>query len=81
MTKQKKEPAITRMTLIADIVEKWPEVAEVLVEDYGFHCIGCFASSSECIDDGAKVHGMSDDEIKVMLENINELVEQKPVLA
>ena len=70
----KTKSLITSKTLIADIVEKWPDLAEVLVEDYGFHCIGCYASGMESISQGAKVHGMGRNEIKVMIENLNELV-------
>lgn len=72
-----KKAPITSKTLIADIVERWPELAEVLVEEYGFHCIGCYASGMETIAQGAEVHGMSKHEIKVMLENLNELAAAK----
>ena len=68
---------ITGKTYIGDLVIAHPELAEVLVEDYGFHCIGCGASAMETLSQGAEVHGMSKDEIKVMIENLNELVPKK----
>ena len=49
MTKIKSGP-ITKKTLLAEVVEKYPEVAEVLVEEYGFHCIGCYASTMESLE-------------------------------
>jgi hybrid cluster-associated redox disulfide protein len=68
-----KSEVITKNTLISEIVQKWPDLAQVLVEDYGFHCIGCFASEMETIEQGAAVHGMGEDEIEVMIETLNEL--------
>ena len=68
---------ITGDMLISDIVFKFPEAAQVLVEDYGFHCIGCFASEMETLEQGAAVHGMDEAEIKVMIESLNEVIQQK----
>jgi hydroxylamine reductase len=66
---------ITKNTLIAEITEKYPEIGEVLVEDYGFHCVGCFASEMETFEQGAQVHGYTDKEIKEMLSTLNKLIE------
>lgn len=60
---------------IGELVEKYPDLADVLVEDYGFHCIGCFASGMETLEQGAEVHGMDKNDIKIMIENLNELAE------
>lgn len=68
---------ITKKTLISEIVEKYPELAEVLVEDYGFHCIGCYASSMETIEEGAMVHGYDKPEIKKIIETLNGLIKDK----
>jgi hybrid cluster-associated redox disulfide protein len=67
---------ITENTLMAEIVEKYPEVAEVLTMEYGFHCMGCFAAEMETLGQGASVHGMTDKEMKKMLEVINKLAEK-----
>lgn len=72
-TKQK----IHKDMMIADLVEKFPDMAQVLVEDYGFHCIGCYASGMETLEQGAAVHGMTEEDVKVMIENLNELAEEK----
>lgn len=65
---------IDKNTLIAHIVAARPDLAEILTEDYGFHCVGCFASSMETIEQGASVHGMNEAEIKEMLDKLNQLV-------
>ena len=69
----KKKELITKDILIAEIAEKYPEIAEVLVEDYGFHCIGCFASEMETLEQGAMVHGMEPKEILEMTKTLNDL--------
>jgi len=61
---------ITKQTRIAEIVEKYPDLVEVMVEDYHFHCIGCFASHFENIEQGAMVHGMTPEEIEKMIKQL-----------
>ena len=63
--------------LIADLMDQYPNLADVLVEQYGFHCIGCSAASMESLEDGALVHGMSSAQVKDMVMNLNELAEKK----
>jgi len=62
---------ITKDVLIGELVEKYPKLAKVLVEDYGFHCIGCMAAGMETLEQGAEVHGMSGKEIKKLVEDLN----------
>lgn len=69
-----KKVKIGRDTLIAKIVFDRPDLAEILTEDYGFHCVGCFASSMETLEQGAWVHGMQDSEIDLMLAKLNSLI-------
>jgi hydroxylamine reductase len=66
---------ITKKTSIAEITEKYPEIGEVLMEDYGFHCVGCFGAEMETIADGALVHGMNVKETTEMIKTLNQLVE------
>jgi hybrid cluster-associated redox disulfide protein len=76
MSKKKKVDLITRDSNLADVVFKYPEAAEVLT-DFGLHCVGCFASTFDTIEAGAKIHGMSDEEIGEMLERLNEVAAYK----
>lgn len=72
---KKKDLVITKKTLMAEIVERYPELEEVLTEDYGFHCIGCFAAEMETLEQGAVVHGMTKKEIDKLVETLNGLIE------
>lgn len=60
--------------LILDILEKHPDLASVLTDDYGFHCVGCMAASMESLEDGAMVHGMSEKEIDKMVLKLNQKI-------
>ena len=64
---------ITKDMLIAQLAETYPQLVDVLIEDYGFHCIGCGMSQVESLEQGAAVHGMTNKEIKEMIKNLNEL--------
>lgn len=74
MKKQKIE--ITKDIMIGDLVESYPELGNVLMEEYGFHCIGCMAAGMETLEQGAQVHGLSKKEIIKMVEDLNKLVQK-----
>lgn len=61
---------ITKDMNIGDAVKSNPETAKVFME-HGMHCIGCIASQFETIEQGAKAHGMSDEDIDKMIEKAN----------
>ena len=55
---------------IAEVVEKYPEAAKVLMEE-GLGCIGCVASEFETLEEGLRAHGM---DVKKIVEKINKLI-------
>lgn len=67
---------ITKESNIAKVIKDYPQVIEVLL-DWGLHCVGCSASVVDTIEAGAKVHGLSDEEITELVERINEVIEYK----
>lgn len=64
---------IRKDMLITDIVEENPEVAEILLEDYGIHCFSCGASYFETLEEGLMGHGLSDEEIDNIVKKLNEV--------
>jgi len=64
---------VTRDMNLGEIAARWPAARTTLL-DYGLHCVGCFASSFDTLEAGAKVHGMSEEEIEEMVEEINAAV-------
>lgn len=63
--------------LIGELLEKYPNLGEVLVEDYGFHCVGCMAAGMETLEEGAKVHGYSIPEIAKMVTTLNQMLDDE----
>ncbi len=53
---------IQKTVLIAELVEKHPELVEPLMM-MGMHCISCFASQMETLEEAAMVHGLNPDEV------------------
>ena len=70
---ENKQVIITKDMNLGEVVFKYPEAAEVLT-DYGLSCVGCFASSFDTIEQGAKIHQLDDEELNEMIERINEVI-------
>ncbi len=69
---------ITKKTLINELIEKNPEVTEILM-DYGLNCVGCHFSSHDTLETGLKIHGL-DHEMEMILRDINKVVDKKNLL-
>ena len=67
---------ITKNGKIMEAIEKHPEIVPVLL-GYGLHCVGCSFSQFDTIENGAKLHGMSKENLKMMLKDVNAVVSQK----
>lgn len=70
-------PKITKKDNLAKLVNKYPELTEALMFEYGLHCLGCMAASFETLEEGAKAHGMSSKEIETMVEKLNQKIKLK----
>ena len=77
-TKKKttKKLLITRDMNIGEVLQIAPEAAEIMMM-YGLHCIGCHVSFYESIEMGAKAHGLTEDLIDNMVEDMNKTVNNK----
>ncbi len=63
---------ITPEVTIAQLVAHYPDLVDILIGEYGFHCIGCFASEFETLRDGAQVHGIIGADYEEMMERLRE---------
>jgi hybrid cluster-associated redox disulfide protein len=68
-----KSPKITKDMTLGDAVSRYPKTVEVLFR-YGMHCIGCHISAYETIEQGALAHGMSQPDIKKMVDEMNKRI-------
>ena len=53
---------VNRKTLIGEIVNQYPETAEVLL-GIGMHCLGCPASPAGRLEDACAVHGVDPESV------------------
>ncbi len=67
---------INKSMTLGEVVEKFPESAEVMM-NYGLHCIGCHVASWETIEQGALGHGMGEKEIEKMVNEMNERISSR----
>lgn len=67
---------ITEKTPINSLLEKNPEIAEILMA-YGLQCINCHFSDFDTLEDGAMMHGMPDEEIELMIKDVNKLLKKE----
>ncbi len=70
--KQKMAELITKDMTIGEVVEKYPDAAEVLT-NFGLHCIGCHVSPFETIEQGSMGHGMDEATIAEMIKEANKV--------
>lgn len=68
-----KDIKITKDMIIAEIVEKFPYLAEYIM-DYGVHCVGCGIASFETLEQGFSAHGMTQENIDVIIEELNKVI-------
>jgi len=52
-----------------ELLQAYPSAGRILAAK-GLHCIGCHIAVSESVEDGAHAHGLSDDAIDAMIEEI-----------
>ena len=62
--------AITKNSIIGDVLDKHPETAELFFS-IGMHCLGCPASRGETIEEACMVHGADAD---ALVESLKEIV-------
>jgi len=69
---------ITKQTPIKALIENHPETQEILMS-YGLHCAGCHFSDMDTLEDGAMMHGLTDEDIELMIKDVNKVVEEKKI--
>ncbi len=64
---------ITGKTPIKHLIETHPEVIEILMA-YGLQCINCHFSEFDTLEDGAKIHGLNGEDIKMIIKDSNKVI-------
>jgi len=61
---------ITGDMSIMEVVEQWPQTAQILME-HGMGCLGCAAAHFENIEQGAAAHGI---DIESLMADLNKAI-------
>jgi hydroxylamine reductase len=64
---------ITEDWTVSEIVAYYPGTTAVLAE-YGFHCMGCSVGGLETLAEAATMHGMSEEDLSLLLRDLNDAV-------
>ncbi len=64
---------ITKQTTIGEILQKHGEKAAEILMKAGMGCIGCPGAQMESLENGCKAHGLSDDDIKKVVKELQAL--------
>lgn len=67
---------VTKDMLIADVVRKYPSSVEIMLK-HGLHCFGCGVSLYETIEQGTLGHGMSDEQMNALIDDLNKDIEDE----
>ncbi len=68
---------VTKDMTVGEIIEKYPGTADIMTA-HGLHCFGCSVNTMESVEAGAQSHGIPDDEIDAMMQEINDYISRKP---
>jgi hybrid cluster-associated redox disulfide protein len=71
-----KNDEINKETGIGALIEENPEMNDVLYE-YGLYCGNCFAAGFDTLEEGAKSHGLEDEEIEELIQELNKKMKNK----
>lgn len=68
-----KKGRITEGMSISEVLEKYPDTAEVFFA-HGLHCLGCAAAHFESLEEAAKAHGI---DLKKLVADLNSKANKK----
>lgn len=75
MKQNKKEIKINPDVIISDLIEQYPESAMFLITEYGINCVNCFAAGFDTLRQGARIHGIIDDDFDQLMKDLEEHLE------
>ena len=69
---------ITKDMTMGEIIDKYPTAADIM-QSYGLHCFGCHVNIFETLEQGSLGHGMPQDQIDNMLDELNKMAKGESV--
>ncbi len=75
---QETKQLVTKDTTIGEIIQRWPASVEIM-QSYGLHCIGCQVNVFETLEQGVLGHGMDEEVVNSLLNELNDLANSEPL--
>lgn len=77
--KNKELKKINREIGITQLIETYPEVVNVLQDEYEFHCVNCMFSEFDTLENGALLHGIEGEDLDDMIEHLEKVINEVKV--
>lgn len=61
---------------IVELLELYPELGPILTYEYGLYCINCIIADFDNLENGAKIHGIEDEDLEDMLAHLEEIINE-----
>lgn len=65
---------ISPQTNLGELVTEYPFLAKYLLEEWGLHCVNCFANQFDTLEAGMRLHGYDDAAVGEAVEKLNHLI-------
>ena len=77
-----KNQKITKDMIMGEIISLYPDAAQILIQKYDLHCVGCAMASFESLEQGLKGHGYDDKKITKIIKTtkITEITKSSEML-
>lgn len=59
---------------INKLIEEYPQLVEILNDEYGFHCVNCIFSEFDTLKEGAAIHGIEGNDFEEMIVKLEEII-------
>lgn len=59
---------------IQEFILEYPQLVDVLANDYGFHCVTCVFSDFDTLIEGAAIHNIEGKDFDEMLKHLEEII-------
>lgn len=62
---------------IVELLDIYPELVNVLTEDYEFHCVNCLFAGMDTLVEGASLHGIEGEDFQDMIKHLEQVVNEE----
>jgi len=59
---------------LQEFIITYPQLVDVLAQDYGFHCVNCMFSGFDTLKEGAGLHDILDKDFDDMLLRLEDII-------